>query len=258
MNARAATAADNDMLRRIATHPSVMRWTAKDGQTAADFHPEHYTDGKTHSFAIVIEDKLGPVGFFSLFALEQHAYAVHTNLLPSCRGARAIEAGQEGLEFAFIHTDATYLTSMVPECNPQALWFAHAVGFRDTFKQEARWLSGGEMHDIQHLRMDVDEWIQRLSMCEQGQAFHEVLEQHGGHVSHGKDLVHDAYVGAAWAMTMAGRINKGFSVYGRWARSAGYLPYQVLSEDPLRIDIGEHVLRVENGSFVVEEATCLQ
>lgn len=251
MQARLATTADDDLLKSIVMHPNVRQWNEFDG-ARVDFDPAKYTAAR-NSFAVVIEDKLGPVGCFLAFAVEACAYCVHTCLLPGCRGARAVDAATEALRFAFVETDAEQLWTMVPDCNPKALWFAHAMRFRDAYKREGSWLEHGAKHDVRYLRLDLDDWVLGLSMCDLGERFHERLTALGGHVDHVYDPVHSAYVGTAWAMTAAGRLGKGMWVYGRWARVAGYQPYSVLSNDPLRIDIGSHVLRADGGTFTIEE-----
>lgn len=251
MRARLATVADNDLLKTIVMHPHVRQWNELDGERV-DFDPAKYTAAR-NSFAVVIEDALGAVGCFLAFAVERCAYAIHTNLLPSCRGARAMEAAAAALEFAFVATDTEQLWTMVPECNPKAMWFAHAMGFRDAYKRTGVWMEQGDLHTITYMRMDIDDWVLRLTMVDMGLRFHEMLVEKGGKVEHAHDPVHDAYVGAVMAMTAANRINKGLWLYGRWARVAGYQPFAVLSEQPLRIDIGSCVLRIENEDFTIEE-----
>lgn len=255
MRARLAIPADDDTLKSIVMHPSVRQWNELDGPRV-DFDPSKYT-GARHSFAVVIEDKLGAVGCFLAFAIERCAYTIHTNLLPSCRGARATEAATAALEFAFTQTDAEQLWTMVPDSNQKALWFAHFCGFRNAYEREGVWKEGGALYAVQYLRMDIDDWVlepmHRERLAARGDLFHERLAGMGAEINHGKDAHHDAYVGAAWAMAAAGRINKGMWLYGRWARVAGYQPFAVLSEEPLRIDIGTCVLRVDDGEFVIEE-----
>lgn len=235
MKARLATPADDALLTSIAMHPDIRRWTAHDGAPA--FDPKVYT-AHPKSFAVIVEDKLGPVGFFSAFAVERAAYTIHTNLLPTCRGRLAMEAATVALRFAFIETDAEMLWTMVPANNPQARFAASMAGFAHAYARESVWLSGGKKHAMEYMRMDVDGWIQRGSMAGLGQDFHAELIHAGGHVGHAHDGMHDSYVGAAWAMLEAGRIDKAVSVYGRWGRVAGYLPFEVVARDPLLVDIG--------------------
>ena len=243
MTARIATPADDALLYSIVMHPDVRRWTACDG--AADFDPRLYT-AHPKSFAVLVDS-----GCFLAPALEQGAYAVHTNILPDARGTRAIRSGQEAMSLAFLSTDAQSLMSWVPASSRHALWFAHAMGFRDTFLREKMWLWGGSRYAMQFVRLDIDDWILQSDACRTaGEAFHCRL---AGHVEHDPDPVHDAYVGAAWMMMSAGQTAKAQQVYGRWGRAAGYQPFEVLSLDPFVIDIGTCVLRMVEGEFQIEE-----
>lgn len=243
MTARIATPEDNALLTSICMHPEVRRWTAFDG--APDFDPSAYTD-HPKSFAVIVND-----GCFTCPALEQGAYAVHTNLLPSCRGAAALREAQHFLNFVFLHTDAEQLVSMVPANNPQTLWFARAMKFRETYRRPDVWLSGGVKHAMQYLRFDIDDWVLATRDLQAlGHDFHEGL---GEHQTHAEDPVHDAYVGAAWALIQAGQVDKAQRLYGRWARAAGYQPFEIVSRDPLRIDIGTCVLHMHGEEFTVEE-----
>jgi hypothetical protein len=251
MKARRATPDDNAILREVVMHPALRRRNAHDGAPA--FEPAAYT-AHSHSFAVIVEHDAGGVaGCFLASAIEERAYGVHTNLLPTCRGAKGMEAAAAALEFAFLRTDAEQLVSMVPDSNAQALWFAHAMGFKDTYRCKEQWPQDGTRYDVQYLAMHIDEWICRLTTCELGERFHEVLRSKGAHIDHAPNHVHDAYVGAAWAMTAAGLLGKGVRVYGRWARATSFQPYVILSQAPLRIDIGTCVLRAENDEFLVEE-----
>ena len=249
MTARIATAADNELLTSIVMHPELRPWTAFDG--APDFDPDRYTKGETKSFAVVVAG-----GCILAPALEQYAYGVHTNLLPDCRGSKAIRAARGALEFAFLSTDAEQLWTMAPDNNPQARWFAAAMGFRAQFRREAVWLSGGQMHGMEYMRLDVDDWIQGGALRTMGEAFHQARIEQGAPPNHKPDAVHDDYVGAAWGMLAMGQYDKAQRIYNRWARGCGYHPFTLLSIDPLLVDIVDCILGInDDGSLAVEKHT---
>lgn len=228
MTARLATPDDNALLSSIVLHPDVH---ASNG--AGEFNPADYT-AHLKSFAVLVDG-----GCFTARALERASYAIHTNFLPGARGLAAVRESQAALSLAFTHTDAEHLVTMVPDSNQQARWFAHSMGFRDTFKREG----------MQFMRMEVDDWIlQDRSLRSDGEAFHSRL----GEVSHGHDPSHDAYVGAAVRMIGGIQFEKAERVYGRWARSAGYLPFEFVSAEPVRIDIGSHILQLAGSDFIIE------
>jgi hypothetical protein len=235
---RIATPADDELLRSIVNHPEVARWNSSDGAPA--FNPSDYT-AHAKSFAVIAEG-----GCFLAPALEQGAYAVHTNMLPTAHGAAALRAAHDALAFVFLRTDVEQLYSMVPSNNPQAGWFAQAMGFRKTFVAKDGWCQGGRWYDLQHYTMGIDDWVQRkpIILAQIGRWFHSTLEERGGAVEHAQDELHDSYVGAAYELINCGRVDKACRLYNRWARYAGYQPFEILSTDPLRIDIHDCVLRL--------------
>jgi hypothetical protein len=239
MSARFATPADDALLTSIAMHPDVRRWTAHDG--APDFNPTSYT-AHPRSKAIVVEG-----GFFALPCLEDRAYAVHTQFLPDVRCSDKVRRALEAQAFMFLNCDAELLVTMVPDNNPQALWFAHAMGFRDTYRRAGAWKSGGEVFGVQYLSLEIEDWILRHEPLRiLGEEFHAQL----GQPNHGHDPVHDSFVGAACALMAAGQVDKAVRIYGRWARATGYQPFVVLDDG---VDIGTHVIRADGDGFKFEE-----
>jgi hypothetical protein len=246
MTARRATPMDNDLLYRIVMHPEVRGWVSHDG--APDFDPHPYTREGSEHIAIVVDR-----GCFLLPRLEMGAYAVHTQFLPNGRGANAVREAGYMLNWMFLNTDAEQIVSMVPDNNPQALRFAHQMAFRDTYRREGKWVVDGVKHALQYLRLDLDEWVlSRPELRAIGQGFHEQLGPE--HVNHEEDPLHDAYVGAAFAMIQVGRAQKGQWLYNRWARATGYHPFTILSTEPMRLDLGTCTVRIDSDQVIVEEA----
>lgn len=243
---RFATPADDALLTSILMHPEVRRWVAHDD--APPFDPTKYT-AHPKSFAVLVDG-----GAWLAPALEDRSYGVHTALSPRLRGARALAAAAAALELAFVHTDAEQLWTMVPENNPQAMWFALRAGFRAHSRRDAVWLSGGRRWAMSYLRMDVDGWIQgSAAMRGVGQAFHAMLESHGHAADHADDPTHDRYVGYATTLALAGQVDKAHRIYNRYARACGYEPFEILSRDPLNINIHSHVLQLRAGAVSILE-----
>lgn len=240
MTPRRATPADDALLTAICMDPRVKRWTSFDGAPA--FDPAGYT-AHPRSFAVIVES-----GCFLCPALEHRSYAVHTNFL---RGALTPEQKREQagafLAEVFLQTDAEHLVTMVPANNPAAAQLARDMHFRDTFVRRGAWLWRGHRYDVQYLVLEIDDWVLSApGLIGIGQRFHQAL---GEHATHAEDAVHERYVGAAWSLLQAGQVEKTVRLYGRWARAAGYQPFELLSLDPLRIDIGNAVLCMEGDSF---------
>lgn len=232
MQARRATGADHELLASIVLHPEVH---ATNGRGA--FDPEKYTS-EPFSFAVIVEG-----GCFLADAIEHAAYAIHTNMLPTARGAQALRAARNALAFAFTSTDAEVLYTRVAADHRAALWFAHGMGFRDVYR------AGGS----QFMRLDIDDWIVGDIGCrEAGADFHRAIGEHDL-LTHEDDPVHDAFVGAARGMLEALQYPKAERIYGRWARQAGYEPMEFISADPVLLDIGNAVLRIDGQKFTVIE-----
>jgi len=240
---RLATPADDELLVSLVTHPQVARWNTPDG--GAPFDPAEFTAHPTN-FALIVAG-----GCFLARALEQGAYAIHTNFLPDARGAHALRESREALRYAFLATAAEQLVTMVPADNPTALWFAHGMGFRDTYVRRGAWVKDGQTFDVQYMRLDIDDWVLGDHACwMQGEAFHHLL---GDEVSHTPDAVHDAFVGAAVLLVANRLIDKAVRIYGRWARAAGYEPFAVQSREPLVLDVGTHLAHVNGERYTLEK-----
>ena len=244
MNPRIATPDDNDQLVSIMEHPAIKPWVSHDG--ARSFNPDDYTR-HPKSFAVMVEG-----GCFLVYALEQSSYCVHTNLLPGFRGFKAIQAARKAFELVYLGTDAEQIWTMVPKCNPQAGWFAGAMGFRKQFERAQVWPHAGRKHDMAYFRQDVDDWIQAGHTAPLGELFHSARAEQGAEPNHASDRVHDSYAGAAWGMFGCRQFEKGARIYNRWGRVAGFQPLTVLSTDPLRVDIHDCIVSADGASFAVE------
>ncbi len=232
MTARFASAADDALLTSIVLHPDVHRWNG-----GGAFDPSQYTSHPTN-FAVIVDG-----GCFEAVALERAAYAIHTNFLPTHRGWHARQEARSALALAFLGTDAEMLVTMVRDDNPQALWFAHVMGFGDTYRRG----------DTQFMRLDIDDWlIGNTKLIHAGRVAHAELAARG-FTDHDEDPVHDAYVGAARGMLEHIQFEKAERIYGRWARAAGYQPFAFVSADPPTIDIGPCLLRIVGQQITIED-----
>lgn len=246
MTPRFATPADDALLTSILMHPQVRQWVSHDG--APPFDPTKYT-AHAKSFAVLVDG-----GAWLAPCLERDTYGVHTALLPELRGQRALDAAAAALEFAFIHSDAQQLWTMVPANNVRAGWFAREMGFKPHSRREGVWRSEGQAWAMDYLRTDIDSWVvANTSMRRVGQAFHAFLEQNGQPAEHVEDPIHDRYVGLAYTLAHVGQVDKAQRVYNRYARACGYEPFDILSRSPLRINIHSHVLELDAGSVRILE-----
>jgi hypothetical protein len=240
---RLATIADKERVETICNDPVIRLWTAFEGAPACD--ATRYLTAP--SFAVI-----GESGCFLAHHLDTTRYVIHTNLLPECRGAKAVEASKEALALAFLKTDATELMTMVPATIPHARLLARQMGFRVLFNRQAVWPALGELHAMGFYSLSLDDWILSDHCAAAGSAFHERLHGELGLKAHRHDQAHDAYVGAAVEMIKAGNVSKAIATYNRWARFALYQPVEIVSTEPLRIDIKQCVLRIEGDQFFME------
>ena len=236
---RMATTADEALIERICNDPSV-RAAAADGAPPCVARP-YLTPP---SFCVV-----GDEGCFLAKHIESTRYVIHTNLLPSLRGARAVEASREALAIAFLQTDALELDTIVPGNIRHVDLFARQMGFRYQFSRADFWPQGGKLHDAAFFTMTVMDWVFSGACEGAGVEFHQRAD---GIVNHPPDPWHDMAVGAAVKMARAGRPDKAVAVYNFWARLAGYRQISIASRNPLRIDIHSCVLLVEGDQFFVE------
>lgn len=238
---RIAAFADKDMVERICNDPMIRAWTSFEGAPLCDA-----TRYLTPPNLVILFEG----GCFLLDCIEPTRYVVHTNILPGCRGIEGLRAARYALALAFLKTDMLELLSMVPVSNPQADWFARANGLALRFTRKALWPNGRQ--DIRFYGLTIDDWIASGICSEYGKQFHRRLHDQADAEPHPDDPIHDAYVGAVVELIREGSVSKAVSVYNRWARFALYEPISVISEEPLRIDIKQCVIRVEGDSFTVE------
>lgn len=246
MTARLATPDDNPAIAAIVERlrDAVMP------DDAQPFDPALYTQHPTN-FALMVEG-----GCFLARCVEAGAYVIHTNFLPESRGASAIRESRSALEFAFLATPAEALYTMAPAHVLPTVWFAHQMGFIDTYRRANAWLSKGQAHDLQYMQLDMDDWLQASKPCiRAGEEFHALL---GDDATHAHDPMHDGYVGAAVLMLANGQTDKAVRIYGRWARTCGYEPIAIHMRDPLVMDLGSHLAHVDGTSYLLEKKTCPQ
>lgn len=190
-------------------------------------------------------------------------YEVHINFLPEHRGREALHVVQEALRWVFTHTSAMMLWTRVPAFNKAAEAMCKAIDGRLWFSRPKCWpVKGGEPADCKFYALSIHDWMVKCkSLTEQGRWFHDRLESEYqrlgvAHEPHADEDAHDHAVGAAVEMMRGGQPGKALIIYNRWARAAGYRQMNMISENPLCIDIGEAWIHVTDRTFKVIR-TCL-
>lgn len=189
-------------------------------------------------------------------------YEVHTNFLEGYRGDYAIKASLEAYRWMFTHTNCMMLQTRVPAFNKAAEAFCRSVGAWLWFERSEIWPTSQGNVDCRFYALALLDWMRKHPepLIESGRAFHKRLEEEYArhsfaHEPHPDEDSHDLAVGACAEMIYGGEPEKACIVYNRWARIAGYLQINMISKNPLVIDIGEamiHVLPAEQIFKVIQ------
>lgn len=239
---RFGTPADNELVESFCNHPEVFEWTRRDGFTYC--HVKAFLHAPNMTL-------IGEGGCFMGISHGEGCYEVHTNFIT--RGKETLMAGHEAMKIMFTSTDCVELQTMVPANNPQARMFARMLGFKHKFTRPNFWVVDGASHDMDFFAISIDDWIMQGRCADDGDAFHNKLEELGQHVDHAQEDAHDYYVGACMAMILNSHPRKAEKVYAHWAKQARYVPFKVLNDSPVIVDIGTCTLVYENGQLTIEE-----
>lgn len=231
----------------VANHPAVRPWLG--GQGTLDLTPL-VADSRNYLLMN------GDGGVLFQF-LEPGLYEAHTQFLPSCRGAEAVQAVKDALRWMFTRTDAIEIVSKVPAGNKGALGLVRAIHGQLQFTRDNAFLLGGQMASVGYYSLPIMAWAGKCEeLADSGQWFHEKLEAAknataGAAPLHDDDDAHDRYVGATVEMFQAGQIGKALGFYSRWAKFAGYGPISLIATNPVVLDIGDAILAVREDDFSV-------
>lgn len=176
-------------------------------------------------------------------------FEVHTLFLPKGRGRNFMEAARQAMRWMFTGTDCIDLVTKCPDDNGPARMAASLMGFRERFRREAVWHTGG---GISFQGITIEGWaIRDAEARKMGQGFHEALETakiaKGSEMPvHPEDVAHDHFAGAAWLIAAAGNLAKAAAFYNRWASFAGYGNIAPLPNGVM--DIGDAIVAVKDGA----------
>lgn len=181
-------------------------------------------------------------------------FEVHSQCLQEGRGPHFAKAAADAVRYVFAATDCVEIITRVPDGNLGAHAAAKRAGFVPTLRREAAWTSPtGERVGVQFYALGLERWrLTDRALTETGASFHAWLEDLKGVApEHGDDPDHNAAVGMAATMLRAGNGQKAAHHYERWAVLAGYQPLELLSEQPLVVDVGEAILEMRRGEPTV-------
>lgn len=243
--------ADATRINAVVNHDAVRPRVTMPGQGALDL-TEAVADRR--NVILMTEDGLGGIVFHQH---EPGIYEAHTQFLPEARGRDALAAVKAMIAYMFTATDAMELLTRCPVGNRPAEALTRSVGGVLDFERPSAWMTDKGPVAVRHYALRYHDWVRTADMISDlGSWFHDRLEAENARLGipdeiHDDDPAHDRHVGACVAMILCGQPAKAITLYNRWARFAGYEPIDILSVDPLVIDIKTHVLRVAGGDFEV-------
>lgn len=194
-------------------------------------------------------------------AQEPGIYEIHTQAKPGSRGAPLVGFVHEVLHWLFTRTDALELQTKVPEGNKGALGLVRAIHGRKRFDRPDAWLApSGVAVGVGYYSLQWWDWLGTSPLiAARGEWFHDKLHNlmalKGIIADHPDDPAHDRAVGATVDMILAGQLDKGVSLYNRWARFAGYPGVTILSHAPVVLDVHKVIVLVRDGDFEVIQAS---
>lgn len=232
---------DAEAFNRIANHPDVLPHIIQKGQGPVDFAAFFENPGN-YGF-------LGDGCAFIAHRLEPGVYEVHSMALPEARGRGVLLSALAAIRHMFIATPCMELMTRVVAGNVAADALAKSVGFILEFERPKAWSAPDGEKDCRFYALRYHDWLRRQQWLHaSGEWFHDLL---GEEQTHDHDPAHDTYVGACVEMVRAGQAVKGVALYNRWARFAGYMPVEIVTDAPLIIDIHTHLIRFDGGEAEV-------
>ena len=240
---------DADVLDAILHHPEVGDRTRHDEMPPlAEMTLKPLIQGGHGAFAVLARVRGEHAGFWLVLAKGASVFEIHTNFLPQYRGSKALLASRLALDWMFLNTAATRLTSFCPACLPEAAQYAKWCGLKTDFVRAAAWPKGGKRHDVHHVSLTLAEWARTAwpRHAAEGLAFHHELFSHVDEGHHENDDNHNGMVGIAGKMLLAGHGHKAQSFYNDWAAQSGYAPFTYLGSRRgwQLLDIGTSIIAV--------------
>jgi hypothetical protein len=242
-----------DAINRVINDPTIKPWVAGGIEGDLDVAPVLADPRNVALF--------GQHGGIIFTWVQPCVYEAHTQVLPAGRGPWALEMAHAALSWLFSGTDALEVLTRVPHGNRAARGLAQAVHGVLEFTNPRGFILGGTFVPADIYSLTIQTWMRTApNLIERGHWFHTAIEREFDRLGVERadhpddDDVHQRYAGAAVEMALAGQIHKSVALYNRWAAFAGYPGAQVLSLDPLQVDISDCVLTIEGG--VIKVISC--
>jgi|SRR5580692_118136 hypothetical protein len=246
---------DADEINPILNDPSVFKYAAYEGLSSFDLSPL-LADKRN---VLLMADHGGMVFHWQALGV----YQVHTNFLKVPRGysgpgTYVLNACRAAYRWMFTHTDCVTLLTLIPAHNRAAAMFAPMAGWTKEFERTAVWPSVEDgLVNMSFLALRYDDWVRKTpELMLSGRDFHDQLEReferHGAQdKKHPDEGCHDLHVGACYEMIRGGQLDKAVILYNRWAQFAGYGSIEIVSHNPVVLNIGTCLIQIYGDTFKV-------
>ena len=225
----------------IASDPEIRPWLGIADPKADLAAPLTQLITNPHNFCFLTETGLGG---YIVQHLQPALYCAHTLALPPARGRPMLTLMHQAFRFMFTATDALEITTSVPDGAEAADRWAQIAGFKEQFRREAFFPLMDQLVGASFRLRTYADWVASAPDLETiGHSFHKVLEAAGAHINHADDPIHERWVGATLAGCNEGNAQKAIALYNRWASLAGYMGAEILTLNPLVVDIGNAVIQ---------------
>ena len=167
----------------------------------------------------------------------------HTQAKNIFRGEPMEMFCRSAVHWLFTHTTAVEILARVPKGNYRVAALTKMLGFTHHFTAAKGWVIDRDPVPARVFSLTIQDWMVRApGLVERGHWFHVKLEAEFAKAgktepNHPDDEEHDRYVGLAYEMALGGQPDKAALFYLRWALIAGYVPFTIVSREPLVVDI---------------------
>ncbi len=226
-------------LNSILNHPDVYQWVKGAAEGPLDLTP--LVVGNDDVIPL-----LGEHGGQIYHRLQPGLFDCHSQFLTQGRGAWAIEATRKTLHWVFTRTEALELLTRVPHGNVAAKALAKGIGGQFQFTNERGWVMHNKPVPADIYSLTVQEWMRTApGLVERGKWLYERLR-----IEAPTDETRDRYAGAACDMLLGGQTLKAVALFNRFAAMSWHPPAQIVSLDPVAVQIGETIFEVRGDDIV--------
>lgn len=244
---------DAKRLNEIVNDPAVYPWVRGGVEGAIDL-----TSQVENPANILL---VGEHGAMLLIQLQAGLFEAHTQVLPIGRGEWAVNFARACVFWMFTRTTCFEMLTKCPLGNLGARALAKCVGGKKLFTNPTGWVRDGKVIPADIFGITIQDWLLTAKgLEERGHWFHERLTAEylrlgRKEAPHPDDNIHDRYVGMACEMFLGGQPQKAVLLYNRWAVMADYALIELMSLQPVAINIHDAVLVMRKNDFYVATLT---